>query len=226
MTNLRHWANPLVVGMLQDQPRHQVGQRCLCLHRQPGPDRHAAGHRLWLSCEQIDLLWHAAAYRCLLALAWHGPLSESDRERDLIRPNRARSALQSDHAGRLAKAFQALRAPARRYGRRPLDALWRRPTDQTSRPESPANVPHRNRSDYSGKRCRPPSRSPREHQSEGQTTDARDTVVPETRFRGCSQALLYNESRPHMALDAATPLEFARKAGLCDERTKQIAVEN
>lgn len=36
----------------------------------------------------------------------------------------------------------------------------------------------------------------------------------------------YNESRPHMALDAATPLEFARKAGLCDERTKQMAVEN
>ena len=29
-----------------------------------------------------------------------------------------------------------------------------------------------------------------------------------------------------VALDAATPLEFARKAGLCDERTKQIAVEN
>jgi putative transposase len=36
----------------------------------------------------------------------------------------------------------------------------------------------------------------------------------------------YNESRPHMALDAATPLEFARKAGLCDERTKQMAVGN
>jgi hypothetical protein len=38
---------------------------------------------------------------------------------------------------------------------------------------------------------------PRERQPEDHTTDAMGTAVLETRFRGCSQALLYNESRPH-----------------------------
>ena len=36
----------------------------------------------------------------------------------------------------------------------------------------------------------------------------------------------YNESRPHMALMGLSPLEFARKIGLCDERQRLMAVEN
>src|SRR5262249_59304297 len=41
--------------------------------------------------------------------------------------------------------------------------------------------------------------------SEDQTTDAMGTAVLETRFRGCSQALLYNGHRPHSSLDGRTP---------------------
>src|SRR6266436_2061730 len=71
------------------------------------------------------------------------------------------------------------------------------PIDRTSRPEPQANGPHLSASGYSEKQCRPTCRSPRERRPEDQTTDAMDIEVPETRFRGRSQALLYNEARPH-----------------------------
>jgi hypothetical protein len=64
----------------------------------------------------------------------------------------------------------------------PPHAPWRRPTGQTSRPEPPANGPHRNRSGCSEKQCHSTSRSPRERRSEDQTTDAMGTAVLETRF--------------------------------------------
>jgi len=35
--------------------------------------------------------------------------------------------------------------------------------------------------------------------------DATDTAAPETRYRGRSQALLYNSRRPHASLDGITP---------------------
>jgi putative transposase len=36
-------------------------------------------------------------------------------------------------------------------------------------------------------------------------------AVPETRFRGCSQALLYNTRRPHQALGNRTPMAVWRE---------------
>ena len=36
-----------------------------------------------------------------------------------------------------------------------------------------------------------------------------DTAVLETRFRGCSQALLYNDERPHSRLGWMTPSIYA-----------------
>ena len=38
-----------------------------------------------------------------------------------------------------------------------------------------------------------------------------DTAVLETRFRGCSQALLYNDERPHSRLGWMTPSIYAAK---------------
>ena len=60
------------------------------------------------SCEQVDLLRHAAACRPLLALAWHGSLPDSGRQRDVIRPNRRHPMLQSVCSARPAKAPQVL----------------------------------------------------------------------------------------------------------------------
>jgi hypothetical protein len=37
---------------------------------------------------------------------------------------------------------------------------------------------------------------------------------------------IYNESRPHMALNGMSPIEFARKAGSCDESISLMAVGN
>ena len=37
------------------------------------------------------------------------------------------------------------------------------------------------------------------------------TEVLETRFRGCSQASLYNEVRPHSSLGYLTPKEFVAR---------------
>jgi hypothetical protein len=64
-------------------------------------------------------------------------------------------------------------------------------------PESPANAPIRTPSGRSGKQRRPVAQPPRECQLENLTTDARDTEAPEIRYCGRSQALLYNEARPH-----------------------------
>jgi hypothetical protein len=44
---------------------------------------------------------------------------------------------------------------------------------------------------------RPASQLPHECRSAGRTMDATDTAAPKTRYRGRSQALLYNEARPH-----------------------------
>ena len=74
---------------------------------------------------------------------------------------------------------------------------WRRPIGRTSRPEPQANGLHLTRSNYSEKQPRPICRSPRERRPNEQTKDAMCTAVPEAQFRGCSQALLYNEERPH-----------------------------
>jgi transposase InsO family protein len=38
--------------------------------------------------------------------------------------------------------------------------------------------------------------------------DATDTAAPETRYCGRSQALLYNEERPHSAIGNKAPIEL------------------
>jgi transposase InsO family protein len=43
--------------------------------------------------------------------------------------------------------------------------------------------------------------------------DATDTAAPETRYRGRSQALLYNEVHPHKALGYRSPREFIAAHG-------------
>jgi hypothetical protein len=50
------------------------------------------------------------------------------------------------------------------------------------------------------KQCHPISRSPRERRSEIQTPDVMGTAILETRFRGRSQALLYNTIRPRASI--------------------------
>src|SRR6266516_7664786 len=92
------------------------------------------------------------------------------------------------------------------------------PIDRTSRPEPQANGPHLSASGYSEKQCRPPCRSPRERRPEDQTTDAMDIEVPETRFRGRSQALLYNTTRPHSSLGYRTPAAYADHLTATDHR--------
>jgi hypothetical protein len=154
------------------------------------------------------LLRHITAYRPLFALAWHGALPDSGRQRE-IRPKRGHPMLQNVRCVRPATAPRALPAPTSRCGARPPDAPWRRPTDQTSTPESPANGQPRKPSDYSGKQRRPASRSPHECQDEDRSTDAKGTAAPETRYRGRSQASLYNTTRPHSGLGWMTPITYA-----------------
>jgi hypothetical protein len=42
--------------------------------------------------------------------------------------------------------------------------------------------------------------------------DATDTAVRETQFRGCSQASLYNEERPHSAIGNKAPIELVNRS--------------
>ena len=115
---------------------------------------------------------------------------------------------------------QASQAPLGRHGHRPPNAPWRRPICRTSRLEPQANGPFPSRSDCSEKQCRQTCRSPRERRREDQTTDAMDIEVPETRFRGRSHALLYNEERQHQSLGYRTPRQiYQEKAcGYVDDR--------
>ncbi len=59
----------------------------------------------------------------------------------------------------------------------------------------------------------PTSRSPRERRPEDQTRDAMGTTLLETRFRGVSQTLLYDEVHPHKALGYCSPREFIAAHG-------------
>src|SRR5262245_7072385 len=106
---------------------------------------------------------------------------------------------------RPARAPRALRAPTSRCRARPPDAPWRRPTDQTCTLESPANGSRRMQSGRSERQHRPASQLPHECRSAGRTMDATDTAAPKTRYRGRSQALLYNTIRPHASLGFKPP---------------------
>lgn len=87
-----------------------------------------------------------------------------------MRPKAGHSRTPSGRSTHAAKASQACSALLGRRGRRPAHARWRRPTGRTSGPESQANDPYRNRSNYSEKQCHPASRWLREHQPKEQTT--------------------------------------------------------
>jgi hypothetical protein len=78
---------------------------------------------------------------------------------------------------------------------------------RTSRRELQANGPCPIRLGCSEIQRGPICRSHRERRPEARTTDARDTGLRETRFRGRSQALLYNNERPHQALNMRYPAE-------------------
>jgi len=65
---------------------------------------------------------------------------------------------------------------------------------------------------YSEKQYRPTCRSPREHRPEDQTTDAMDIGLPETRFRGRSETLLYNRQRIHSAIGYIIPEQAEAKS--------------
>jgi hypothetical protein len=72
---------------------------------------------------------------------------------------------------------------------------------RTSKPESQAG----GRAGDSERQCHPASRPTREGRCEGQPTDATDIEAPQTRFRGRSQALLYNRWRPQRSVGQAAP---------------------
>lgn len=82
---------------------------------------------------------------------------------------------------------------------------------RTSTLGPPASDPCQTRSACNGKQYHRPCRSSHGSKREGQTTDAIDTKDHECQSRGCSQALLYNEVRPHSSLGYLTPAEFAAK---------------
>ena len=135
-----------------------------------------------------------------------------DKRRRAVLGDGLFDALQDDRAARPATATKALRAMTSRHGDQQPDGPWRTPTDQTSRPESPANAPNRSRRNRLGTPSRPAYRSPRKSRSENQTTDESRRAVPETRSRGCSQASLYNEERPHSAIGNKTPIELVNRS--------------
>ena len=85
-----------------------------------------------------------------------------------------------------------------------------KPRGRTSRLESPASDPRQTRSACNGVKHHQPCRSSRARKRQCQTTDAIDTKALECQFRGCSQALLYNTRRPHMALEHRTPMAVWR----------------
>jgi hypothetical protein len=80
-----------------------------------------------------------------------------------------------------------------------------RPSDRTSRPALLAHDQHLSHAGYSEKKSRRVFRSLSECRPEDQTMDAMDTAVLETWFRGCCQALLYNEVRTHLAAEGREP---------------------
>src|SRR5215470_9178772 len=89
-------SGPAPVGMLQDQPRHQTGQRCPCLGRKFRPCWRIHYCPGAIVAEQVELLGWAGQIAHPLHPAFrssdrHRPLFDSGRERPVIRPKAARS---------------------------------------------------------------------------------------------------------------------------------------
>src|SRR3982074_3578002 len=77
---------------------------------------------------------------------------------------------------------------------------------RTSTLEPPASDPCQTRSACNGKQRYRPWRSSHGCKRQGQTTDAIDTKAHESQSRGCSQTLLYNHLRTHLALTKDAPI--------------------
>src|SRR6266700_3837915 len=100
MTGLRPSRRAADLSVLQDQPRHQAGQRTPRLLRQVPPCRHL---RRRYADEQVDLLGTVALlkpssfgrhrWRLYWASHGHGPLPDSGRERIWMRQNAAHSMM-------------------------------------------------------------------------------------------------------------------------------------
>jgi hypothetical protein len=101
--------------------------------------------------------------------------------------------------------------PCRQMGSSKASPGPRKPCGRTSTMGPPASDPRLIRSACNGKQHHRPWRSSRGRKREGQTTDAIDTKVRESQSRGCSQALLYNTRRPHMALANRAPMAVWRE---------------
>jgi len=86
----------------------------------------------------------------------------------------------------------------------------RKPRGRTSRPGPPTSDQRQTRSACNEKQRHRPCRSSYGRKREGQTTGAIDTKDHESQSRGCSQTLLYNTQRPHLALEHRTPMAVWR----------------
>ncbi len=147
--------------------------------------------------EQIELICRG--------LARHGPPPDSRREDPMLRPNPPIAMGWGNWPSRPAAVSPRRQAFWDQHVGQRQCATWRRPRDQTSRPEPPAIDRGRAQRDCSGKPPGQPSRSPHEREHNARPRDAMDKETRVPRSRGRSLVVLFNIARPHSSLGYQTP---------------------
>ncbi|NTA14011.1 transposase [Agrobacterium tumefaciens] len=192
MTGLLLLGGAPAVCVIDEQPHDEHRQRLAGLLRQFRPLRRPCRHPPLRGREQIELVCHG--------LARHGHLSDSFRERPMLRPlsqiamkHQRPSAILPKYAGSRDRRAEPAGCANIRSRRGRTSMLGLQEVEQK-----------KNQKGCSGKYASL-WRAPHGREQIARTRDATDTKAREARSRGCSVVSLYNTRRPHSSLDRQTP---------------------
>ncbi|MBY5592673.1 transposase [Rhizobium leguminosarum] len=196
MTGLLLLGGALAVCVIDEQPHDENRQRLAGFLRQLRPLWHACGHPPLRSRKQIELACHG--------LARHGHLSDSFRERPMLRPlpqiamrRRRLPVTLPKHAGSRDRHAELAGC-----------ANIRSRNGRTSMMELQKADQKKHQIGCSGK-CPYLWPAHHGHARADRTKDATDIKAHEPPSCGCSVVVLYNHFRPHSSLGYKTPANFA-----------------
>ena len=206
MARLLSSRSAIAARVIEDQARHEMRHGLACLGGKEAPFRRSRASE---ACRYEQLQLSPFAPRIVMEARQpsHGHLSDSDRESPEL-PRKAEHSMM-----RLRRASPPAAAPSLRAAQLNRPAVSQQDGSQcttpgrTSRLEVPASDPMRRRPGCSEPCRRLPSQSPHEYERRIQPTDANDTGLHVPQSCGRSGVALYNDERPHQALNMQRPAE-------------------
>lgn len=182
-----------------DEQSHDENRQCLAgFLRQLRPLRHPCRLSPLRGREQIELVCHG--------LVGHGHLSDSFRERPMLRPL-PKTAMRHQRPSTILPKYAGLRD---RRAEPTGCARFHSQIGRTSKTGLQEVDQRKHQKDCSGKYASLWI-APHGRERAARTRDATDTKAREPRSRGCSVVVLYNLARPHGAFNGKAPYEILRE---------------